>query len=92
MRPALCSTLREAKGTTSSKENEVETDDTHAQEVTRQELSLIPAPPSTDTHKPLRHSELVSALEEALSFRHIQITAEEYCIAKDGIRLFGCWK
>jgi hypothetical protein len=61
----------------------------NAQRVTRHELSLIPAPPSTDTHKPIRHSELVSALEEALSFRHIQITAEEYCIAKDGMRLFG---
>jgi hypothetical protein len=61
----------------------------NAQKVTRHELSLIPAPPSTDTHKPLRHSELINALDEALAFRHIEIKAEEYCIAKDGMRLFG---
>ncbi len=61
----------------------------NARRVTREELSLIAPPPSTDTHKPLRHSELVNSLQEALAFRHIEITAEEYCIAKDGMRLFG---
>lgn len=60
-----------------------------AKRITRAELSLIPTPPSTDTHRPVAHAELINALEEALSFRHIQITAEEYCVAKGGDRLFG---
>jgi hypothetical protein len=60
-----------------------------AKRITRAELSLIPTPPSTDTHRPVPHADLINALEEALSFRHIQITAEEYCVAKGGDRLFG---
>ena len=60
--------------------------------VTREELSNLSTPQSTDTFKPVPHHELVNALEEALAFRHIQITEEEYCIAKDGNRLFGFLK
>lgn len=63
-----------------------------ATKVTREELANLPTPSSTDTFKPVPHHELVNALEEALSFRHIQITEEEYCIAKDGNRLFGFLK
>jgi len=60
-----------------------------ATKISRAELSNLQTPSSTDTFKPVPHAELVTALEEALSFRHISITAEEYCIAKDGNRLFG---
>jgi hypothetical protein len=60
-----------------------------AKRITRAELSLIPTPPSTDTHRPVAHADLINSLEEALSFRHIRITAEEYCVAKGGDRLFG---
>ena len=63
-----------------------------ATKVTRQELCTLPTPPSTDTFKPVPHHELIAALEEALSFRHIEIREEEYCIAKDGNRLFGFLK
>ena len=64
---------------------------THAggMKVTRAELAQITPPSSTDTFKPIPHAELVSGLEEALSFRHIQIVREEFAVAKDGMRLFG---
>jgi hypothetical protein len=60
-----------------------------ATKVTREELASLSTPSATDTHKPVPHIELVKKLEEALAFRHINITQEEYCIAKDGSRLFG---
>jgi hypothetical protein len=63
-----------------------------ATKVTRAELASLQTPSSTDTFKPVPHHELVNALEEALAFRHIQITEEEYCIAKDGNRLFAFLK
>ena len=63
-----------------------------ATKVTRAELANLPTPSSTDTFKPVPHIELVSKLEEALYFRHISITEEDYCIAKDGNRLFGFLK
>jgi len=57
--------------------------------VTREELSTLPTPASTDTHKIVPHHEVIAALEETLSFRHISIVREEYAIAKDGARLFS---
>ena len=48
-----------------------------ATRVTRSELSQIHTPPATGTHRPVPHHELVNALEEALHFRHIEITEEE---------------
>src|SRR5437763_1869144 len=44
-----------------------------ATKITRAELSSLQTPSSTDTFKPVPHHELVSALEEALHFRHIEI-------------------
>jgi hypothetical protein len=60
-----------------------------ASKITRQELALIPAVEETDTFKPIAHSLLIDQLEEALSFRHIQIVRDEYAVSKDGMRLFG---
>jgi hypothetical protein len=57
--------------------------------LTRQELALVPAPQSTSTHQVVPHSEIVNALEEQLSFRHIAISSEEYAIGKDGNNFFG---
>jgi len=55
--------------------------------VTRQELSLLPTPPSTDSFKPIPHAQLVEQVEQALAFRHISITKEEFVIK--GEKMFG---
>lgn len=60
-----------------------------AHRVTREELSNLPVPASTDTHKVVPHHEVINQLEEALSFRHIQIVKGDYAIARDGARLFS---
>src|SRR5947209_5630012 len=60
-----------------------------ATKVTRQELSLVPTPPATDTFKPIAHAALVDELEGSLSFRHIRIARDEYAVSPDGMRLFG---
>jgi hypothetical protein len=35
------------------------------------------------------HHEIVEALVETLSFRHIGIVGEEYAVSTDGMRMFG---
>ncbi|HLJ90642.1 MAG TPA: DUF932 domain-containing protein [Candidatus Angelobacter sp.] len=55
----------------------------------RPELSLIQAPPATLTHKPVPHHEIVEALIETLSFRHIGVVNEEYAVSNDGMKMFG---
>ncbi|OLE55397.1 MAG: hypothetical protein AUG51_02770 [Acidobacteria bacterium 13_1_20CM_3_53_8] len=60
-----------------------------ARKVTRQELSLVPTPPSTDTFKPIAHAALIDELESSLAFRHISVVREEYAISPDSMRLFG---
>jgi len=57
--------------------------------VTREELATLPTPASTNTHKVIPHHEVINALEETLSFRHINIVRGDYAIAKDGARLFS---
>jgi hypothetical protein len=57
--------------------------------LTRQELALVPAPPSTLTHQVIPHVEIVNSLEEQLGFRHIAIAREEYAVTKDGRNFFG---
>lgn len=57
--------------------------------VTREELSNLSTPASTDTHKVIPHHEVINQLEEALSFRHISIVREDYAVARDGARLFS---
>lgn len=55
----------------------------------REELALIPTPPSTGTHHPVPHHEIVEALVETLTFRHIAVVNEGYAIAPDGMKMFG---
>lgn len=57
--------------------------------ITRHQLSLVPTPNSTPTHQVIPHVEIVNTLEEALGFRHISITSEEYAVTKDGKNFFG---
>jgi len=57
--------------------------------VSRQELALIPTPAATSTHVPVPHHEIVQALVETLGFRHIRVTADEYAVSPDGMKMFG---
>jgi len=57
--------------------------------ITRDELREIPAPEATATHQPVPHCDIVQALSETLSFRHLQIVREEYAVSADGMRMFG---
>jgi hypothetical protein len=59
------------------------------QRVTRLELYGLDTPPATSTFQPIPHGTLIDRLEEALAFRHIQITRDEYAVSKDGMKMFG---
>lgn len=60
-----------------------------SRKVPHEELNTLPTPPATATHQPLPHSEIVAALIETLSFRHIAVVRDEYAVSHDGMRLFG---
>jgi len=55
----------------------------------RAELSQIPVPEATATHKPVPHHNIVESLVETLSFRHIGVVDEEYAVSNDGMKMFG---
>jgi Domain of unknown function (DUF932) len=55
----------------------------------RPELAQIPIPTETSTHKPVPHHNIVEALVETLSFRHIGVVQEEYAVSSDGMKMFG---
>jgi hypothetical protein len=55
----------------------------------RADLALIPTPDATSSHQPIAHARLIEALVEALSFRHINVVADEYAVSTDGMKLFG---
>src|SRR5437879_1426653 len=60
-----------------------------SRKLSREELAVIPTPEGTPTHRPLPHHEIVEALVETLSFRHISIVRDEYAVSKDGMKMFG---
>ena len=55
----------------------------------RPELAQIPVSQATRTHRPVPHHEIVEALVETLSFRHIGVVNEEYAVSADGMKMFG---
>ncbi len=55
----------------------------------REELTLVPTPPATETHRPIPHHEIVQALVETLGFRHIGVVHDEYAVSPDGLKAFG---
>ena len=57
--------------------------------ISRAELAQIPTPPGTATHRPVPHHEIVAALTETLSFRHIAVIEDEYAVSQDGMKMFG---
>lgn len=60
-----------------------------ASKVDREFLKTLPLPEATRTHQPIPHLQIVEALEETLSFRHIQVMREEFAVTPDGMRCFG---
>jgi len=57
--------------------------------IPRETLALVPTPPSTETHRPIPHHEVVQALIETLGFRHIGVVQDEYAVSPDGMKMFG---
>jgi hypothetical protein len=57
--------------------------------ITREELKRIPTPEASPTHQPIPHNQIVEALVEGLSFRHISAIREEYAVSSDGMKMFG---
>ena len=60
-----------------------------AKMVTREDLKTIPVPEGTRTHQPLSHYEIVEVLDEALSFRNLNVVKDEYAVSHDGMKMFG---
>src|SRR3989454_4977636 len=60
-----------------------------SRKLSREELAVIPTPEGTPTHRPLPHHEIVRALIETLSFRHISVVRDECAVSKDGMKMFG---
>ena len=57
--------------------------------LTRQQLAAVPTPLGTATHRPVPHAEVVEALVETLSFRHIAVVKDDFAVSKDGMKMFG---
>jgi len=57
--------------------------------LSREELKVVPTPEGTPTHRPVPHFEIVEALAETLSFRHIGVVQDEYAVSNDGMKMFG---
>ena len=57
--------------------------------LTRAELTAIPTPEGTSTHRPVPHHEIVEGLVETLSFRHLGVVRDEYAVSQDGMKMFG---
>src|SRR5437867_11735173 len=60
-----------------------------SRKLTRAELTAIPTPEGTLTHRPVPHHEIVGGLVETLSFRHIGVVRDEYAVSQDGMKMFG---
>src|SRR5207248_4094255 len=57
--------------------------------IDREALALVPTPLATDTHRPIPHHEIVTALVETLGFRYIGVVRDEYAVSPDGMKMFG---
>lgn len=57
--------------------------------MSREELKTIPTPEASATYQPVPHHEIVEALIESLSFRHISVVHDEYAVSCDGMKMFG---
>lgn len=70
-------------------ESKLLSDGRTTQRITRNDLDLIPLPPSTDTFQPISHKVLVDCLDEALALRRFKIQKTDFAVSPDGMKLFG---
>ncbi len=63
--------------------------DVGSRKITREELTLVETPAPTVSHKPIPHIQVINALVETLSFRHIDVVRDEYAISINGMKMFG---
>lgn len=61
----------------------------YSKKIGREDLANIPTPEATRTHHPVPHHEIVQALVETLSFRHIGVVKDEYAVSSNGMKMFG---
>jgi hypothetical protein len=55
----------------------------------RGDLTVLETPESTRTHQVIPHIDLVKAVIEALSYRHISVVSDDYAVSEDGMKMFG---
>src|SRR6266446_6613135 len=55
----------------------------------REELTLVPTPPATETHRPVPHHAILPALVETLGTRHIRVGHEVYAVSQDCMEAWG---
>src|ERR1044071_3660990 len=60
-----------------------------ASKVDREFLKTLSVPEATRTHQPVPHLQIVEALIETLTVRHIEVVRDEYAVTPDGMRCFG---
>ncbi len=60
-----------------------------AEAVTRDELALIPAPPATETWFPIKHGEVLDAVEGTLEGSGLAVAKTQLSVARDNKRFFG---
>jgi hypothetical protein len=59
------------------------------EKIGREQLALVPYPAGSATHKVIPHHDVINALVDTLSLRHIAPVREEYAVSKDGMKMFG---
>ena len=57
--------------------------------VTRQELEAIEPPKGTASWKPVKHSELITVLEQEIQKRNLDIREQSYAVQREGAVLYG---
>lgn len=57
--------------------------------VTKGDLELIPAPPSTDTWFPIRHFDVLEAVEETIDSADFEIRSCRFSVSQQNQRFFG---
>ena len=60
-----------------------------ARRVERTELSLVDAPPSTNTWFPVRHEAVLSVVEQTLQGAGFDIAKSQFALSEDNARFFG---
>jgi hypothetical protein len=60
-----------------------------AELIGRQDLRGLVTPSGTQTHRPVPHADVVGALVEALGMRGLAVTADQYAVTPDHMRMFG---